>query len=115
MSSPGGSTGPRCRPPTGTTFRSFDVEPTVPGRATVPAVAVTNVTMSATHRRRGLVSRMMSRRQRTSCATTRGVDRAHDCGSTIWAPRAATRRSWKRRLERAALSRSGRSASTSPT
>ncbi|MEV7782266.1 GNAT family N-acetyltransferase [Kitasatospora sp. NPDC088351] len=42
------------------TFRSFDVELTVPGGATVQADAVTAVTVSATHRRRGLLSRMMS-------------------------------------------------------
>lgn len=43
------------------TFRSFDVELTVPGGATVPADAVTAVTVSATHRRRGLLSAMMRR------------------------------------------------------
>ncbi|SCF61660.1 LysR substrate binding domain-containing protein [Streptomyces sp. Ncost-T10-10d] len=36
------------------------------------------------------------------------ADHADDCGSAIRAPRSATRRSWKRRLERTALSRSGR-------
>ncbi|MGW6917381.1 GNAT family N-acetyltransferase [Kitasatospora sp. NPDC054939] len=42
------------------TFRSFDVELTVPGGATVVADAVTNVAVTATHRRRGLLSRMMA-------------------------------------------------------
>ncbi|CAL9485007.1 GNAT family N-acetyltransferase [Streptomyces sp. enrichment culture] len=43
------------------TFRSFAQELTVVGGATVPADAVTNVTVSPTHRRRGLLSRMMER------------------------------------------------------
>ncbi|MGW2376917.1 GNAT family N-acetyltransferase [Kitasatospora sp. NPDC001683] len=43
------------------TFRSFDVELTVPGGAVVQADAITNVTVSATHRRRGLLSAMMRR------------------------------------------------------
>ncbi|MFF1919309.1 GNAT family N-acetyltransferase [Streptomyces sp. NPDC058221] len=42
------------------TFRSFAQELTVVGGATVPADAVTNVTVSPTHRRRGLLSRMMA-------------------------------------------------------
>ncbi|MFF8290806.1 GNAT family N-acetyltransferase [Streptomyces sp. NPDC016309] len=42
------------------TFRSFAQELTVPGGARVPASAVTNVTVSPTHRRRGLLSRMMA-------------------------------------------------------
>ncbi|MGY0492724.1 GNAT family N-acetyltransferase [Streptomyces sp. WG-D5] len=42
------------------TFRSFAQELTVPGGATVPTDAVTNVTVSPTHRRRGLLSRMMA-------------------------------------------------------
>ena len=42
------------------TFRSFAQELTAVGGATVPADAVTNVTVSATHRRRGLLSRMMA-------------------------------------------------------
>lgn len=42
------------------TYRSFDQELTVPGGATVPACAVSNVTVSPTHRRRGLLSRMLS-------------------------------------------------------
>jgi len=42
------------------TFRSFAQELTVPGGATVPADAISNVTVSATHRRRGLLSRMMA-------------------------------------------------------
>ncbi|MBC3843575.1 GNAT family N-acetyltransferase [Streptacidiphilus sp. 4-A2] len=43
------------------TFRSMDREITVPGGATVAAHAVTNVTVLATHRRRGLLTRMMTR------------------------------------------------------
>ncbi|MFC8387238.1 GNAT family N-acetyltransferase [Streptomyces sp. NPDC057238] len=43
------------------TFRSFAQELTVVGGATVPADAVTNVTVTATHRRRGLLTRMMER------------------------------------------------------
>lgn len=43
------------------TFRSFAQELTVVGGATVPADAVTNVTVAPTHRRRGLLSRMMER------------------------------------------------------
>ncbi|MFF2330105.1 MULTISPECIES: GNAT family N-acetyltransferase [unclassified Streptomyces] len=42
------------------TFRSFAQELTVVGGATVPADAVSNVTVSPTHRRRGLLSRMMA-------------------------------------------------------
>ncbi|MEV0537188.1 GNAT family N-acetyltransferase [Kitasatospora sp. NPDC050463] len=42
------------------TFRSFDVELTVPGGAVVGADAITSVTVSATHRRRGLLSRIMA-------------------------------------------------------
>ncbi|MER5730948.1 GNAT family N-acetyltransferase [Streptomyces sp. NPDC002138] len=41
------------------TFRSFAQELTVPGGARVAASAVSNVTVSPTHRRRGLLSRMM--------------------------------------------------------
>ncbi|MET9679561.1 GNAT family N-acetyltransferase [Streptomyces coeruleorubidus] len=43
------------------TFRSFDQELTVVGGARVPADAVSGVTVHATHRRRGLLSRMMER------------------------------------------------------
>lgn len=43
------------------TFRSFAQELTVVGGATVPADAVSNVTVTATHRRRGLLTRMMAR------------------------------------------------------
>ncbi|MGI5426786.1 GNAT family N-acetyltransferase [Streptomyces sp. CA-179760] len=43
------------------TFRSFDQKLTVVGGASVPADAVTGVTVTATHRRRGLLSRMMAR------------------------------------------------------
>ncbi|MFD0023382.1 GNAT family N-acetyltransferase [Streptomyces sp. NPDC058382] len=42
------------------TFRSFAQELTVVGGATVPADAVTNVTVSPTHRRRGLLTRLMA-------------------------------------------------------
>ncbi|MEU6392892.1 GNAT family N-acetyltransferase [Streptomyces sp. NPDC046939] len=42
------------------TFRSFAQTLSVPGGATVPTDAVTNVTVSPTHRRRGLLSRMMA-------------------------------------------------------
>ncbi|MCW5250721.1 MULTISPECIES: GNAT family N-acetyltransferase [unclassified Streptomyces] len=42
------------------TYRSFDQEVTAVGGAPVPADAVSNVTVSATHRRRGLLSRMMA-------------------------------------------------------
>ncbi|POX52727.1 GNAT family N-acetyltransferase [Streptomyces sp. Ru71] len=43
------------------TFRSFAQELTAVGGGTVPADAVSNVTVSATHRRRGLLTRMMAR------------------------------------------------------
>src|SRR5688572_30034261 len=43
------------------TFRSFAQRITVPGGAAVTASAVSNVTVSPTHRRRGLLSRMMDR------------------------------------------------------
>jgi predicted acetyltransferase len=43
------------------TFRSFDQEITAVGGAPVRADAVSNVTVSPTHRRRGLLSRMMAR------------------------------------------------------
>ncbi|PBC62952.1 GNAT family N-acetyltransferase [Streptomyces sp. Tue6028] len=42
------------------TFRSFPQELTVVGGAAVPADAISNVTVTATHRRRGLLSRMMA-------------------------------------------------------
>jgi predicted acetyltransferase len=42
------------------TFRSFAQELTVVGGATVPADAITGVTVTPTHRRRGLLSRMMA-------------------------------------------------------
>src|SRR5690349_19828078 len=41
------------------TLRSFPTELTVPGGATVAASAVTAVTTTATHRRRGLATRMV--------------------------------------------------------
>jgi predicted acetyltransferase len=43
------------------TYRSFAQRLTVPGGASVPADAISNVTVSASHRRRGLLSRMMAR------------------------------------------------------
>ncbi|WP_031524534.1 GNAT family N-acetyltransferase [Streptomyces sp. NRRL F-5123] len=42
------------------TFRSMPRELTVPGGATVSADAITNVSVTATHRRRGLASRLMA-------------------------------------------------------
>ncbi|WP_392671871.1 GNAT family N-acetyltransferase [Streptomyces sp. LN785] len=42
------------------TFRSFAQELTVVGGATVPSDAITNVSVSPTHRRRGLLSAMMA-------------------------------------------------------
>lgn len=42
------------------TYRSFGQELTVPGGAAVPACAVSNVTVSPTHRRRGLLTRMLT-------------------------------------------------------
>ncbi|WP_037911942.1 GNAT family N-acetyltransferase [Actinacidiphila yeochonensis] len=42
------------------TFRSMPRELTVPGGAVLPASAVTNVSVTSTHRRRGLASRMMA-------------------------------------------------------
>ena len=41
------------------TFRTTPQQMTVPGGAALPACAVTNVTVSPTHRRRGLLTRMM--------------------------------------------------------
>ncbi|WP_030242987.1 GNAT family N-acetyltransferase [Streptomyces sp. NRRL S-455] len=43
------------------TFRSFDQRLTAVGGAAVPADAISGVTVTATHRRRGLLSRMMAR------------------------------------------------------
>jgi len=48
--------GPRCV----ATFRSFPQELTAVGGATVPADAISSVTVTPTHRRRGLLSRMMA-------------------------------------------------------
>ena len=42
------------------TFRSFPQELTVVGGRTVPADAISNVAVSSTHRRRGLLTRMMA-------------------------------------------------------
>ncbi|WP_330331720.1 GNAT family N-acetyltransferase [Streptomyces sp. NBC_00536] len=52
------------------TFRSFAQELTVPGGARLPASAVSNVAVLATHRRRGLLSRMM--RAELTAAKERG-------------------------------------------
>ncbi|WP_405615736.1 GNAT family N-acetyltransferase [Streptomyces sp. NBC_00076] len=52
------------------TFRSFDQQLTVVGGATVPADAVTGVTVTATHRRHGLLTRMMA--QDLTAAKERG-------------------------------------------
>ncbi|THA25733.1 GNAT family N-acetyltransferase [Streptomyces sp. RKND-216] len=41
------------------TFRTMPQQLTVPGGAALPSCAVTNVTVSPTHRRRGLLTRMM--------------------------------------------------------
>ena len=43
------------------TFRSFAQELTVVGGRLVPADAISNVTVTSTHRRRGLLTRMMAR------------------------------------------------------
>ncbi|KNB51409.1 GNAT family N-acetyltransferase [Streptomyces caatingaensis] len=48
------------------TFRSFAQRITLPGGAAAPVSAVTNVTVSATHRRRGLLSGMMARELRAA-------------------------------------------------
>ncbi len=42
------------------TFRSFPTELTVPGGAAIPADAVTNVAVLPTHRRQGILNRMMA-------------------------------------------------------
>ncbi|MFF2399005.1 MULTISPECIES: GNAT family N-acetyltransferase [Streptomyces] len=52
------------------TFRSFTQELTVPGGATVTASAVTNVSVLSTHRRQGLLTRMMA--AEFAAATARG-------------------------------------------
>ncbi|MFF8596771.1 GNAT family N-acetyltransferase [Streptomyces sp. NPDC015220] len=52
------------------TFRSFEQELTAVGGAVVPADAVTNVSVTATHRRRGLLTRMMA--QDLAAARERG-------------------------------------------
>jgi predicted acetyltransferase len=49
--------GPRCI----ATFRSFPQELTAVGGAAIPADAISGVTVTATHRRRGLLTRMMAR------------------------------------------------------
>ncbi|GGO87252.1 GNAT family N-acetyltransferase [Wenjunlia tyrosinilytica] len=48
------------------TFRSFPSEVTVPGGGTVAASAISNVAVTATHRRRGLLTRMMAEELRAS-------------------------------------------------
>ncbi|WP_073950940.1 GNAT family N-acetyltransferase [Streptomyces kebangsaanensis] len=52
------------------TFRSFAQELTAVGGATVPADAISNVTVTATHRRRGLLTRMTA--QDLAAAKDRG-------------------------------------------
>lgn len=52
------------------TFRTLPQELTVPGGAVLPSCAVSAVTVSATHRRRGLLTRMM--RDALSAAKERG-------------------------------------------
>lgn len=52
------------------TFRTFPTRLTVPGGAAVPADAVTNVTVAATHRRRGILTGLM--RQGLAAAAGRG-------------------------------------------
>lgn len=42
------------------TFRSYDLDLTLPGGAAVPVHGITGVSVAATHRRRGLLSRMMN-------------------------------------------------------
>jgi GNAT superfamily N-acetyltransferase len=58
--------GPRCV----ATFRSFPQEITAVGGRAVPADAITNVTVTVTHRRRGLLTRMMA--QDLAAAKERG-------------------------------------------
>ncbi|MEU4686541.1 GNAT family N-acetyltransferase [Streptomyces xinghaiensis] len=41
------------------TFRSIPMELTVPGGAVLPADGIADVTVTSTHRRRGLLTRMM--------------------------------------------------------
>lgn len=50
------------------TFLSFVTELAVPGRATVPADAISAVTVTSTHRRRGLLSTMMGNDLRGNAA-----------------------------------------------
>lgn len=52
------------------TLRSFDTELTVPGGATVPANAITCAAVLATHRRRGVLTRLMA--HDTAAARRRG-------------------------------------------
>ncbi|MFD9082811.1 GNAT family N-acetyltransferase [Streptomyces erythrochromogenes] len=42
------------------TYRSYDLELPLPGGAAVPVHAITGVSVAATHRRRGLLSRMLN-------------------------------------------------------
>ena len=51
------------------TLRSFASEVTVPGGAIVPSAALTNVTMRPTHRRQGIMRRMIPWRRRASGAS----------------------------------------------
>ena len=52
------------------TYRSFDQQLTVPGGNQVPVDAISNVAVTATHRRRGLLTRMMT--QDLAAAKERG-------------------------------------------
>ncbi|GAA2387367.1 GNAT family N-acetyltransferase [Streptomyces glaucosporus] len=57
------------------TFRTLPQRLTVPGGASVASCAVTNVTVTATHRRRGLLTRMMTR------ALAEGKERGEVCST----------------------------------
>ncbi|MFF0450408.1 GNAT family N-acetyltransferase [Streptomyces sp. NPDC004609] len=58
------------------TYRSFDQRLTVPGGAAVEANAVTSVTVTATHRRRGILNRLMT-------ADLRGARQRGDAVATL--------------------------------
>lgn len=55
------------------TLRSFATELTVPGPATVPASALTNVTVAPTHRRNGILTAMITEDLRESAARGEAV------------------------------------------
>lgn len=77
------------------TYRSFDQELTAVGGATVAADAVSNVTVTPTHRRRGLLTRMIGRdlaaaKERgdvvaTLVAAEYGIYGRHGFGPATWA------------------------------